>query len=126
MESGALEEWLTTPVIRLEKGVDVIAWWSVNLANGHPLAQMALDFLSIPGKCLFSVVVKVSPRVSQKRLRFGDDVGAHNFIKFAKKYYQQQEEECASVGRIIVCAMSPPRLADIGILLQEAEEASRA
>ena len=43
MESDALEEWLTTPVIRLEKGVDVIAWWSVDLTNGHPLAQMALD-----------------------------------------------------------------------------------
>ena len=25
MKSDALEEWLTTPVIRLEKGVDVIA-----------------------------------------------------------------------------------------------------
>ena len=40
MESDALEEWLTTPVIRLEKGVDVIAWWSVNLANGHPLCNV--------------------------------------------------------------------------------------
>ena len=59
--------------------------------------------------------------MSQKRLRFGNDVGAHNFMKFTKKYHQQQEEECASVGRIIVRAMSPPRLADIGVLLQEAE-----
>ena len=59
--------------------------------------------------------------MSQKRLRFGDDVGARNFMKFTKKYHQQQEEECTSVGRIIVCAMSPPRLADIGVLLQEAE-----
>ena len=65
--------------------------------------------------------VKISPCMSQKQLRFGDNVGACNFIKFAKKYHQQQEEECASVGRIIVRAMSPPRLADIGVLLQEAE-----
>ena len=69
-------------------------------------------------------VVKISPRVGQKRLRFGDDVGKREFIKFAKKYHQQLEEECASVGRITVRAMSP-QLADIGILLQEAEEATR-
>ena len=67
--------------------------------------------------------VKTSPCMSQKWLRFGDDVGARNFVKFAKKYHQQQEEECASVGRITVRAMSPPRLADIGVLLQEVEEA---
>ena len=69
--------------------------------------------------------VKISPRVSQKRLRFGDDVGKREFIKFAKKYHQQLEEECASVGRITVRDMSPPRLADIGVLLQQAEEATR-
>ena len=69
--------------------------------------------------------VKISPRVSQKRLRFGDDVGKREFIKFAKKYHQWlEEEECASVGRITVRAMSPPRLADIGVLLQEAEDAT--
>ena len=61
--------------------------------------------------------------MSQKRLRFGDDVDKHKFIKFAKKYHQQLEaEECASVGRIVIRAMSPPRLADIGVLLQEAED----
>ena len=69
--------------------------------------------------------VKISPRMSQKRLRFGDDVGKRKFIKFAKKYHQKLEGECASVGRITVCAMSPPRLADICILLQEVEEATR-
>ena len=74
----------------------------------------------------FVQVVKISPCVSQKQLRFGDDVGARDFVKFAKKYHQQQEEECTSVGRIIVCAMSPLRLADIGILFQEVEEASCA
>ena len=52
--------------------------------------------------------VKISPHMSQKQLRFGDNVGARNFMKFAKKYHQQQEEECASVGRITVCAASPP------------------
>ena len=62
--------------------------------------------------------------MNQKWLRFGDDVDKHEFIKFAKKYHQQLEEECASVGRITVHAMSPPRLADIGVLLQEAEEAT--
>ena len=63
--------------------------------------------------------------MSQKWLRFGDNVGKRKFIKFAKKYHQQLEEECASVGRVTVHAMSPPRLADIGVLLQEAEEARR-
>ena len=70
------------------------------------------------------MIVKISPRMSQKQLRFGDDVGKHEFIKFAKKYHQQLEEECTSVGRITVHAMSPPQLADIGVLLQEAEEAT--
>ena len=60
--------------------------------------------------------------MSQKQLRFGDDVGKHEFIKFAKKYHQQLEEECASVGRITVHAMSPPQLADIGVLLQEGKK----
>ena len=46
--------------------------------------------------------------MSQKRLRFGDDVGVCNFMKFTKKYHQQQEEECASVGRITVCAVLIP------------------
>ena len=55
-----------------------------------------------------ALAVKISPRMSQKWLRFGDEVGAHNFMKFTKKYHQQQEEECASVGRITVCAVSPP------------------
>ena len=64
--------------------------------------------------------------MSQKRLRFGNDVGKHEFIKFAKKYHQQlEEEECASVDRIVVRAMSPPRLADVGGLLQQAEDATR-
>ena len=75
--------------------------------------------------CQWELIVKISPRMSQKRLRFGDDVDKREFIKFAKKYHQQLEEECTSVGRITVCAMSPPRLADFGVLLQESEEATR-
>ena len=71
------------------------------------------------------LTVKISPCVSQKRLRFGDDVGKREFIKFTKKYHQQLEEECTSVGRVTVRAMSPPRLADIGVLLQQAGDASR-
>ena len=54
-----------------------------------------------------SSVVKISPCMSQKWLRFGDDVGAHNFMKFAKKYHQQQEE-CTNIGRLTVYAASPP------------------
>ena len=62
--------------------------------------------------------------MSQKWLRFGDNVDKCEFIKFTKKSHQQLEEECTSVGRITVHAMSPPQLADIGVLLQEAEEAT--
>ena len=83
------------------------------------------EMMRLKNTKLESLGVKISPRVSQKRLRFGDDVGKREFIKFAKKYHQQLEEECASVGRVTVRAMSPPRLADIGVLLQEAEDAPR-
>lgn len=31
---------------------DAITYWSGMLATGHPLAQMALDYLSIPGTCI--------------------------------------------------------------------------
>ena len=54
--------------------------------------------------------VKISPHMSQKWLRFSNDVGVHDFIKFAKKYHQQQEEECTNIGRITVRPMSPPLL----------------
>ena len=59
---------------------------------------------------MWAGIVKISPHMSQKRLRFGDDVGACDFMKFAKRYHQQQEEECANIGRITVRAMSPPLL----------------
>ena len=61
--------------------------------------------------------VKISPHMSQKWLRFGDDVGACDFMKFAKKYHQQVEEECANIGRLTVHAASP--VADTGRILQE-------
>ena len=52
--------------------------------------------------------VKISPHMSQKWLRFDDNTGAHEFMKFAKKYHQQEKEECANIGRLTVCAVSPP------------------
>ena len=59
---------------------------------------------------LYEGLVKISPRMSQKQLRFGDNVGVCNFIKFTKKYHQQVEEECTNIGRLTVCATSPPLL----------------
>ncbi len=56
-KSDALKEWLTTPTIELEKGVDAIAWWLAMLTTGHSFARMALDFLSIPGMYLLLMVV---------------------------------------------------------------------
>jgi hypothetical protein len=47
----ALEEWLSSPVVNTH--LDPIVYWMGMLAAGHPLAHMALDFLSIPGlSCL--------------------------------------------------------------------------
>ena len=63
--------------------------------------------------------VKISPHVGQKQLRFNDTTGAREFMKFTKQYHQQVEAEHTVIGRI-VCAMSPPKLADIGIQIQEA------
>ena len=48
--------------------------------------------------------------MSQKQLRFGNDVGAGDFMKFAEKYHQQVEDECANIGRLTVHATSPPLL----------------
>ena len=68
---------------------------------------------------IYTFNVKISPRVGQKRLRFNNKTGAREFMKFTKKYHQQIEAEQANIGRI-VRAMSPPKLADIGVQLQEA------
>ncbi|KAJ3519443.1 hypothetical protein NMY22_g13198 [Coprinellus aureogranulatus] len=43
-----LEEWLATPPIATNVKLDPIKYWSDMKAGGHPLAQMALDYLSVP------------------------------------------------------------------------------
>lgn len=43
----ALEEWMSSAPVTSNS--DPISWWSAMEATGHPLARMALDFLSIPG-----------------------------------------------------------------------------
>ncbi|KAF5318504.1 hypothetical protein D9619_011038 [Psilocybe cf. subviscida] len=45
-DSDALEDWLSSPPIATN--ADPITYWNGMLATGHPLAQMALDFLSVP------------------------------------------------------------------------------
>lgn len=46
----ALEEYLASPPIPTV--LDPIKYWVGMQAAGHPLAQMALDYLSIPGSSL--------------------------------------------------------------------------
>ena len=46
--TDALDEWLADPVVQTH--LDPIAYWPGMQAAGHPLARMALDFLSIPGR----------------------------------------------------------------------------
>jgi hypothetical protein len=46
-KSDPLEDWLNTPPI--PNISDPIAFWNNLLLSKHPLAQMAIDFLSIPG-----------------------------------------------------------------------------
>jgi len=46
----ALEDWLSSPVVNTEQ--DPITYWTGMQAAGHPLAAMALDFMSIPGENL--------------------------------------------------------------------------
>ncbi|KIM35089.1 hypothetical protein M413DRAFT_48960, partial [Hebeloma cylindrosporum] len=41
-----LEEWLSSPVVNTQQ--DPITYWTGMQAAGHPLAMMALDFMSIP------------------------------------------------------------------------------
>lgn len=47
----ALEEWLSSPPIPL--CADPILYWTGMQAAGHPLAAMALDYLSVPGMHIF-------------------------------------------------------------------------
>jgi hypothetical protein len=54
-ESGtvdALEEWLNNPVVNTKQ--DPITYWTGMQNTDHPLAAMALDFLSAPGKSYMS------------------------------------------------------------------------
>jgi len=44
--ADALDQWLADPIISMP--LDPIAYWSGMLAVAHPLARMALDFMSIP------------------------------------------------------------------------------
>ncbi|KAF6744510.1 hypothetical protein DFP72DRAFT_825734 [Ephemerocybe angulata] len=51
----ALEEYLSTTPLVLDDAIDVIGYWARIKENGktpgqRALAQMALDFLSVPGK----------------------------------------------------------------------------
>ena len=45
-----VEEWLSTPA--LTNVSDGLSWWTAIAQTKHPLAPMALDFLSAPGKNL--------------------------------------------------------------------------
>ena len=47
LEVDALDEWLSSPPIPTV--LDPIKYWVGMKAAGHPLASMALDYLSIPG-----------------------------------------------------------------------------
>ena len=46
----ALEDWLSSLVVNTTQ--DPITYWTGMQVAGHPLAAMALDFMSIPGKKL--------------------------------------------------------------------------
>jgi hypothetical protein len=54
----ALEDWLSSPIINTSQ--DPIAYWAGMQAAGHPLATMALDFLSIPGEFLLCIMLHIS------------------------------------------------------------------
>ncbi|TDL14501.1 hypothetical protein BD410DRAFT_733995, partial [Rickenella mellea] len=47
-KSDPIDNWLSTGPIRTAQ--DPLTWWSGMLADNHPLAAMALDILSAPGK----------------------------------------------------------------------------
>jgi hypothetical protein len=47
-----LEEYLNTPTIST-KGLEPLTWWYA-IGESNPLARMAIDFLSAPGKSIIS------------------------------------------------------------------------
>ena len=46
--TDAITEWLTSPPLVNVK--DPLSWWTAMARTGHPLASMALDFLSASGR----------------------------------------------------------------------------
>lgn len=53
MDIDPFDDWLSSaPVVTSS---DPITYWTGQEQSGHPLARMALDFLSIPGADLFSI-----------------------------------------------------------------------
>jgi hypothetical protein len=53
----ALDEWLSnTPIFT---NTDPITYWAAMRATGHPLARMAINFLSIPGVLLTDCILLI-------------------------------------------------------------------
>jgi hypothetical protein len=50
----ALEGWLNNPIVNTQQ--DLITYWTGMQSAGHPLAAMALDFISVPGKSYMSTL----------------------------------------------------------------------
>ena len=48
--TNPVDEWLNTPPV--STATNGLQYWAAMLASGHPLARMALDFLSVPGQCM--------------------------------------------------------------------------
>ena len=42
-----IDDWLNSPPIT--SVTDGLQWWTTMAASGHPLSEMGLNFLSIPG-----------------------------------------------------------------------------
>lgn len=62
MGKDALEQWLAKPLVKTT--MDPIAYWSGMLAANHPLSQMALDYLSIPGKFIMYYCIMITNYVA--------------------------------------------------------------
>ena len=45
--SDPVEDWLNSPLITT--ATDGLQWWTAMVASRHPLSEMGMDFLSIPG-----------------------------------------------------------------------------
>jgi hypothetical protein len=60
-DGDVVTEWLSSPPV--PSVADPIAWWSKMNAVGHPLARMALDFLSAPGMYQ-SIVVEATTKAA--------------------------------------------------------------